>query len=105
MIRIVPTPARASREASAEPVAPQPTIATRAIASRRCPSAPIPLNRSCREYLASGSKDITSFPPVNHYYRGHSVARAEYNIAHYLLIESLKPPQPRLGGFLRLRGA
>ena len=56
----VPTPARASREARAEPVAPHPTRATRAPASRSCPSRPIPGKSTCREYLSSSSKEVTS---------------------------------------------
>jgi hypothetical protein len=50
MIRRVPTPDRASREASDEPVAPQPAIATRAWESFSCPWRPIPENSICREY-------------------------------------------------------
>src|ERR1700683_3277647 len=53
MRRSVPTPARPSNDASAEPVAPQPTIATRPAASCSWPSAPIPRNRVCREYRSS----------------------------------------------------
>src|SRR5271155_2736322 len=52
-MRSVPTPARARRDANADPVAPHPTIATRPAASRFWPSAPIPLNRICREYRSS----------------------------------------------------
>src|SRR3981081_394944 len=55
MIRNVPTPARASSPASAEPVAPQPTMATRDSASLCCPCSPIPWNRICREYRLSKS--------------------------------------------------
>src|ERR1035438_8851683 len=84
-MRNLPTPARANNDASAEPVAPHPTIATlpaptappRA-ASRRWPSAPIPRNRICREYRSpnfsfSSStpclKEVTSSFPQNLYYK------------------------------------
>src|SRR5580704_1919273 len=66
---MVPTPARASREATADPVAPQPTTTTRAAARRFCPSAPTPRNRICREYRSSSSKDITNLKPRNLYYK------------------------------------
>src|SRR5580700_10799809 len=76
MIRNLPTPARPSKDASADPVAPHPTIATRPAASRRWPSAPIPQNKICREYRSSNFccstpclKEITSFAPQNLYYK------------------------------------
>src|SRR4029077_5825363 len=69
MIRIVPTPERASREATADPVAPHPTIATRAAASLRWPSTPTPRNKICLEYRSSSSKDITNPGPRNLYYK------------------------------------
>src|SRR5205823_11993364 len=62
-------PARPSREASAEPVAPHPTITARAWISLRCPPAPIPGNNTCREYRSSSSKEVTSFDHANLYYR------------------------------------
>src|SRR5258707_483911 len=74
-MRNAPTPPRASKDTTAEPVAPQPTIATRPAASRRWPSVPIPRNRICREYRSSNFsfstpslKEVTSFPPQNLYY-------------------------------------
>src|SRR5258707_5324753 len=73
MMRSVPTPARASREASADPVAPQPTMATREAASFFCPSGPMPGNSTCREYLSSGSKEVTSSQRSSLYYRFHLV--------------------------------
>src|SRR5438034_10048596 len=66
-------PARPSREASAEPVAPHPTITTRAWVSLCCPSAPIPGNNTCREYRSSSSKEVTSFYHANLYYRFRSI--------------------------------
>src|SRR5580704_11245552 len=73
MIRIVPTPARASREASTEPVAPQPTIVMREAVSLRWPSTPTPGKSICREYLSSRSKEVISSTPTNHYDRCHAV--------------------------------
>src|ERR1700675_2079809 len=78
-MRSDPTPARASNEARAEPVAPQPTIATRPAASFRWPSAPTPPNRICREYRSSNFsfsfafsmpclKEVTSLLLQNLYY-------------------------------------
>src|SRR5579859_5893657 len=99
MMRMVPTPARASREARAEPVAPQPTMAMREAVSLRWPSDPISRNSTCREYLPSGSKEVTSSKPTNHYDRCHVVFKmaesgrnkcspgTEYNIALYRFIE------------------
>src|SRR5437016_902749 len=55
MIRNVPTPARARREANTDPVAPQPTIATRPVNSRCWPISPMPGKSTCREYLSSVS--------------------------------------------------
>ncbi|MCE2727004.1 MAG: hypothetical protein LW698_09540 [Planctomycetaceae bacterium] len=49
MIRTWPTPARTSASATAPPSAPQPTIATRADASRSWPATPSGANRVCRE--------------------------------------------------------
>src|SRR5271167_1232714 len=77
MMRIVPTPARASREASAEPVAPQPTMVTCAAVSLRWPSTPIPRKSTCREYLSSSSKEVTSFTRTNHYDRDHVIFKTE----------------------------
>jgi hypothetical protein len=77
-MRNLPTPARASSPASAEPVAPQPTIATRPLAKRRCPSTPMPWNKVWREYRcsirpcriwASCLKEVTSAKPQNLYYK------------------------------------
>jgi hypothetical protein len=62
-MRNKPTPDRASSAAIADPVAPHPTTATRAAASRFCPDAPMPLNRICREYRSSSAKDITNPMP------------------------------------------
>src|SRR5208283_1006884 len=59
MIRRYPTPARESNEASAEPVAPQPTMATRAAASCFCPAAPMGGKRTWREYRSAKSNDCT----------------------------------------------
>src|SRR5207237_4100861 len=67
---MLPTPARANREARAEPVAPHPTKTTRAMDSIRCPSGPIPAKSICLEYLSSSSKQVTSAGRTNHYYRG-----------------------------------
>src|ERR1700676_5398412 len=75
MMRIAPTPARASREASAEPVAPQPTMAMRDAASLRWPSTPIPWNSTCREYLSSSSKEVISSKRTNHYDGCHAVCK------------------------------
>ncbi|HXP16458.1 MAG TPA: hypothetical protein VN868_05115, partial [Terriglobales bacterium] len=58
-----------------------------ALVSVCCPSLPIPANSTCREYLSSGSKQITSFKPVNHYYRCGSVSRAKCNTAGHPFIE------------------
>src|ERR1700682_824748 len=87
MIRKVPTPARASSPASAEPVAPHPTMATCDSASFRCPCLPMPWNRICREYRSSDcapnfpatcrgvsrsvsrAKEVTSPKPQNLYYK------------------------------------
>jgi|SRR5579863_2247272 hypothetical protein len=76
-MRIVPTPARARREASAEPVAPQPTIVTLEAMSLRWPSTPIPRKSTCREYRSSSSKGITSFTSTNHYDRVRVVFKTE----------------------------
>ena len=46
---LAPTPERANKEARTEPVAPHPTITTRERRSLSWPSAPISLNRICRE--------------------------------------------------------
>src|ERR1700716_471791 len=66
-------PERASNEARAEPVAPHPTMTTRDWDSFFCPSAPISLNNTCREYRSSISKAITSAITFirlsNQYYR------------------------------------
>src|SRR5579872_2408062 len=77
MIRIVPTPARASREARADPVAPQPTIVMREAVSLRWPSAPMPRNSTCREYLSSSSKEVISSGRTNHYDGCHAVCKTE----------------------------
>src|SRR5271167_5250853 len=58
-MRKKPTPARASNDASADPVAPQPTIATRDAASCIWPSAPIGGKRIWREYRSPKSNDCT----------------------------------------------
>src|ERR1700688_5003473 len=80
-MRSSPTPLRANNDANADPVAPHPTIATRPAARRRCPSAPMPRNRICREYRSSNFsfstnlpllpslKEVTSFHPQNLYYK------------------------------------
>src|SRR5260370_1223937 len=77
-MRNLPTPARASSPACAEPVAPQPTIATRPLAKQRCPSTPMPWNKVWREYRssirpcriwASCLKEVTSARPQNLYYK------------------------------------
>jgi len=52
----VPTPARASNDAAAAPVAPQPAMATCAFARASCPSIPIPGKSICREYRSLSSK-------------------------------------------------
>src|ERR1700726_931791 len=77
MMRIVPTPARASREASAEPVAPQPTMAMRDAVSLRWPSAPIPRKSTCREYLSSSSKEVISSTLTNYYDGCHVLCKTE----------------------------
>src|ERR1700756_3798645 len=73
-MRNVPTPERARREASAEPVAPQPTIATRAIAKPRWPSSPMPANRTCREYRSVSSKGNNAPGLVSLYYKCRSLS-------------------------------
>src|ERR1700686_1287176 len=75
MMRITPKPARASREARAEPVAPQPTITMRDAVSLRWPSAPIPRKSTCREYLSSSSKEVISSTRTNHYDGCHAVCK------------------------------
>src|SRR5271166_690802 len=52
-------PARASNDASADPVAPQPAIATRDAASCIWPSAPMGGKRIWREYRSAKSNDCT----------------------------------------------
>src|ERR1700676_1857337 len=80
-------PERASNEARAEPVAPHPTRATRDFESFFCPSAPISLNNTCREYRSSMSKAITlaiTFPKLsNQYYRvrGRQLSFCEQRVA------------------------
>src|SRR5690242_5786585 len=61
MIVRCPTPARASKLASADPVAPHPTIATRASASMRCPSTPIGRNSICLEYRSSDCVEVSIY--------------------------------------------
>ena len=120
MMRTVPTPARASREATADPVAPQPTIGHAGSRQPLCPSAPMPRKRICREYRSSCSKDITNLKPRNHYYksrvssfrlrsaswrrRRHAEARAARvdNVAFQPFIETVNHPTGR-GVFLRAR--
>src|ERR1700675_206663 len=120
MMRIEPTPDRASRDATAEPVAPHPTTATWASARRFCPSAPTPRNKICREYLSSSSKDITNPEPRNHYYKSRRrslspssgfdgwMERREFrlidNIAFHSFIETVSHPSGQ-GEFLRARRA
>src|ERR1700693_2501903 len=77
MMQIGPTPARLSREDSAEPVAPQPTMAIREAVSFCWPSTPIPLKSSCREYLSSWSKEVISCTPTNHYDSCHVVCKTK----------------------------
>ena len=54
----------------ADPVAPQPMMATLARLNFCCPPNPIPENKTCREYLSSSSKEVTRFGRLNLYYRG-----------------------------------
>ena len=54
----------------ADPVAPQPMMATLARLNFCCPPNPIPENKTCREYLSSSSKEVTRFRRLNLYYRG-----------------------------------
>src|ERR1700722_11541269 len=75
MMRIVPTPARASREASADPVAPQPTMAMHDAVSWRWPSGPIPRKSTCREYRSSSSKEVISSTLTNHYDGCHALCK------------------------------
>src|ERR1700690_2243950 len=103
MIRMAPTPARASKEARAEPVAPHPTRATRAAASFCCPSRPIPGKSTCREYLSSRSKEITSSRGTNLYYRCRSVSQAKATLPD-ASSSNIYYPHAR-GGGLRLEGA
>src|SRR5258708_7772067 len=97
-MQIVPTPARARRDAIAEPVAPHPTIAIREAISLRCPSAPIPGKSTCLEYLSSipacklGSKEVINFAPVNRYYRVRPVGQCQCNNAEHAVIEPIKRP-------------
>jgi hypothetical protein len=58
-------------------VAPQPTMAMREAVSLRWPSDPIPRKSTCREYLPSGSKEVTSPKRPNHYDRCHVVFKME----------------------------
>jgi hypothetical protein len=68
-------------------VAPHPTRATRAMASLRWPSGPMPGKSTCREYLSSVSKVVTSSGGRSHYYRCRPVARAKCNTARHFFIE------------------
>src|SRR5512146_685140 len=89
MTRSVPTPARASKAANADPVAPQPTIAIREAPSRFWPSAPMPRNNTWREYrssLVNGiSGDQVLYVAVRNRggvdggFRGDDGGAAEYN--------------------------
>src|ERR1700733_8282070 len=80
MMRIVPTPARASKEASADPVAPQPTMAMRDPVSLRWPSTPTPGKSTCREYLSSCSKEVISSTLTNHYDGCHAVCKPQLRL-------------------------
>src|SRR5579885_1156878 len=77
-MRMLATPERASKEAKAEPVAPQPTMAMAATASSRWPSVPMPLNSIWREYLPSSSKGVIVLLRTNLYYRSRFDFRAKH---------------------------
>src|SRR5580704_11467680 len=114
MIRIVPTPARASSDTIADPVAPQPTTATFATASLRCPSEPIPGNRICREYRSS--KEVTTsapslyyrcgpIRPVNRAETGKAIGPTRQQLPYHTSSKQISD-RPRLkGACLRVRGA
>src|SRR6202044_1485248 len=108
MIRSLPTPARASNEASADPVAPQPTMAILPAASCCWPLASIPRNRICLEYRSSNLslavapscskpclKEVTGSFPQNLYYKWDRFPPAVRGTTRVLRASSKYETDPR----------